>query len=203
MDCLKAEEQFSAYLEDMLDYRAIKAFETHLADCQRCRRELALFRESLHLLHESPQVQASPEFDLNLQIRLADAQVESIPFRRQVLSAFRLQPAWAFSGIVALFILLAGVYMYQNVFIKPSPVVDARSDAPSIHIRHVPVAEIKPDDLLRQQPPLAIPNLPSQLSFRTAKSPAYNLQFQQPQRIERNYILQTVNYTRSSVGGGL
>ena len=85
MNCLKAEEQFSAYIEDELDYQAVRAFEGHLSTCESCRRELTLFRESLDLLHQLPQIEPSAEFDVTLQARLADTQVESIPFWQRVL----------------------------------------------------------------------------------------------------------------------
>ena len=59
MNCLKAEEQFSAYIEDELDYQAVRAFEAHLSTCESCRREFTLFRESLDLLHQLPQIEPS------------------------------------------------------------------------------------------------------------------------------------------------
>ena len=80
MNCLKAEEQFSAYIEDELDYRAVRTFEAHLNACESCRREFTLFHESLDLLQQLPQIEPSTDFDIALKVRLVDTQVESIPF---------------------------------------------------------------------------------------------------------------------------
>ncbi len=233
MNCLKVEEQFSAYLEDELDYQAVRAFETHLSTCEACRREFTLFRESLDLLHQLPQIQPSTEFDVALQARLADTQVESIPFWQRVLQPLHGQTRLALSGIAVLLVILAGFYFYQKTLTK-SPSVDT-AVAPET-AKRAPLAE---ERVSEQQLPLAVPNQepqsivnfsePSVLDLQPVRgsqqpqSPMSNLQQlrgsqqpqspasdmqpvrenQQPQRLEQNYILRTIKRTEAPTGGGL
>ena len=233
MNCLKVEEQFSAYFEDELDYQAVRAFEAHLSTCESCRREFTLFRESLDLLHQLPQIEPSTEFDIALQARLADTQVESIPFWQRVLQPLHGQVRLALSGIAVLLVILAGFYFYQKTLTK-SPSVDT-AVAPETS-RSVPVAKERE---VEQQLPLAVPSqeLPSLVKFpesseldlqpvrgnqqlqsatfdlqqlrgtQQPQSPASDMQpvreNQQPQRLEQNYILRTIKRTEAPTGGGL
>jgi hypothetical protein len=233
MNCLKVEEQFSAYLEDELDYQAVRAFEAHLSTCESCRREFTLFRESLDLLHQLPQIEPSTEFDIALQARLADTQVESIPFWQRVLQPLHGQVRLALSGIAVLLVILAGFYFYQKTLTK-SPSVDT-AVAPETS-RSVPVAKERE---VEQQLPLAVPSqeLQSLVKFpesseldlqpvrgnqqlqsatfdlqqlrgtQQPQSPASDMQpvreNQQPQRLEQNYILRTIKRTEAPTGGGL
>ena len=233
MNCLKVEEQFSAYLEDELDYQAVRAFENHLSTCEACRREFTLFRESLDLLHQLPQIEPSAEFDVALQARLADTQVESIPFWQRVLQPLHGQTRLALSGIAVLLVILAGFYFYQKTLTK-SPSVDT-AVAPET-AKRAPLAEEREGE---QQLPLAVPNqeLQSLVNFselsvldlqpvrgtqqpqsatfdlqqlrgtQQPQSPASDMQpvreNQQPQRLEQNYILRTIKRTEAPTGGGL
>jgi anti-sigma factor RsiW len=203
MNCLKAEEQFSAYIEDELDYQAVRAFEDHLSTCHACRRELTLFRESLNLLHQSPQIEPSREFDIALQVRLADTPIESIPFWQRVLRPLYGQTGLALSGITVLLVMIVGVYFYQKTLIKPQSVEIVAAPESS---RRVPLAEERRVER-RQQLPLAIPSRELQSLVNFPESSTFNLQplrrTQQPQQLEQNYILQTVNYTEAPTGGGL
>ncbi len=208
MNCLKAEEQFSAYLEDELNYQTVKAFETHLADCEQCHREFTLFSESLDLLHQLPQIEPSAEFDIDLRSRLANTQVELISFWHRVLNSLRAQPAWALSGVVTLLVMFAGIYLYQNIFVKSPPFeVAIEPNTPSTRIRHVPLAEVRSNELWQGELPLAVPNLDLQSLVKFPEFPAFDAQpmrrRQEPRRMEQNYILQTINYTEAPTGGGL
>ena len=221
MNCLKVEEQFSGYLEDELDYQAIRAFEAHLAACESCRREFALFRESLNLLHQLPQIKPSTEFDIALHVRLADTQVEPIPFWRRALQPFHGQTRLALSGIAVLLVMVASFYFYQTMLTKPQSVEIVAAPETS---RRVPLAEERRVEWRRQQFPLAVPNQEPQSLVNFSESSAFDLQpmrrsqqpqfpvfdlqpvhrSQQPQRLEQNYILQTINYyTEAPTGGGL
>ena len=204
MNCLKAEEQFSAYLEDELDYQAVRAFEAHLSACESCRREFTLFRESLDLLHQLPQIEPSTEFDIALQVRLADTQVEPIPFWRRVLQPLQGQTGLALSGIAVLLVMVAGIYLYQRTLVKPKLIEIAVAPETS---RRVPLAEGRRVEWRRQQFPLAVPSREPQSLVNFPEFSAFDLQpvrrSQQPQRLEQNYILQTINYTEAPTGGGL
>ena len=204
MNCLKAEEQFSAYLEDELDYQAVRAFEAHLSTCESCRREFTLFRGSLNLLNQLPQIEPSTEFDLALQVCLADTQVESISFWRSVLQHVQGQTRLVLNGIAVLLVMVAGFYFYQKTRVKPTPVEIVAVPETS---RRAPLAEGREVEWRRQQVPLAMPRQKLQSLVNFPEFSVFNLQpmrrSQQPQRLEQNYILQTINYTEAPTGGGL
>ncbi len=233
MNCLKAEEQFSAYLEDELDYQAVRAFEAHLSACESCRREFTLFRESLDLLHQLPQVEPSTEFDVVLQTRLADTQVESIPFWQRVFQSLHGQTRLALSAIAVLLVMVAGFYFYRKTVTK-LPLVEIAVDPGTS--KRTPLAEERGEE---QQFPLAVPSqeLQSLVNFpessvldlqpvrrsqqpqspmsnlrqlrrnQQSQLPVFDLQparkDQQPQRLEQNYILRTIKHTEAPTGGGL
>ena len=189
MNCLEAEEQFSAYLEDELDYQAVKAFDAHLADCESCHHELELFRESVDLLHQLPSVEPSPSFDVALRTRLTNTEVDPVPLWHSALEMMRIRPAWTFSGIaMALFIMIASIYLYQNTF------------------RERPQAGVSPDARVttstERRLTVPFPTTQGPFKFRTSEDVEF-LEEIQPRRVERNYILQTVSYTDAPAGGGL
>ena len=235
MNCLKAEEQFSAYIEDELDYRAIRTFEAHLNACESCRQEFTLFRESLDLLHQLPQIEPSTDFDTALKARIADPQVESTPFWGRVLQPLHGQIRLALSGVAVMLVMIAGFYFYQKTSVNSELVEIAAAPESS---RRTSLAGERRIEWERQQFPLAVPSqeLQSLVNFpessvdlqpvRRNQQPqlsAFNLQptrrsqqpqfpvfdlqpvrrNQQTQRLEQNYILQTINYTEAPTGGGL
>ena len=206
MDCVGVEEQFSAYLEDELDYQATKAFETHLANCGSCHNGFILFRESVNLLHQMPSIEPSPNFDTVLRTRLANAQMESIPWWRRALEAMRSQSAWAFSGMAMGIGIcaIASIYLYQNSFVGNEDIAVVRTEDTSSARRYVlPPPRIRVDDSWPDKQSPLIPDLNRQ---RLVEFPAFEDSVfpkeVQPQRVERNYILQTVTYTDASTNGG-
>lgn len=236
MNCLKAEELFSAYIEDELDYQAVRTFEAHLNACGSCRREFTLFRESLDLLHQLPQIEPSTEFDAALKTRLADTQVESISFWKRILQPLHGQIRFALSGVAVMLVMVAGFYFYQKTSINPGLVeIVAAPESSS----RAPLAEERRIEWQRQQFPLAVPSQEPQSLVNFPESSVFNPQpvrrnqqpqlsvfdlqpvrssqqpqlsvfdmqpvrrGQQPQRLEQNYILQTINYTEAPTGGGL
>ncbi len=229
MNCLKAEEQFSAYIEDELDYQAVRTFEAHLNACESCRREFTLFRESLDLLHQLPQIEPSTEFDAALKTRLADTQVESTPFWGRVLQSLHGQIRFALSGVAAMLLMVAGFYFYQKTSINPesesssrAPLADERriewqrqqfplavpSQEPQSLVNFPESSVFDPQPVRRnQQPQLSAFNLQPVRSSQQPQFPVFDLQpvrrNQQTQRLEQNYILQTINYTEAPTSGGL
>lgn len=206
MDCVRVEEQFSAYLEDELDYKATKAFDTHLANCESCHNGFLLFRESVNLLHRMPSIDPSPNFDTALQTRLANAHMDSISWWRRPLKAIRSQSIWAFSGI-ALGIgvcAIAGIYLYQNSYVGNEDIAVARAeDTPNVRRYVFPPPRIRVDDSWQGKKPPLVPDLERQrlVEFQTFEDLVLPKEVQ-PQRVERNYILQTVTYTDASTRGG-
>ena len=182
MNCLKVEEQFSAYIEDELDYQAVRAFETHLSTCESCRQEFTLFRESLDLLHQLPQIEPSTEFDITLQTRLAGVQVESIPFWQRVLQPLQGQIRLALGGIAVLLVIIAGFYFYQKALTEPGSVETV--EAPELS-NSMPLAEGREVESKQQQLPLAVPSQELQSLVNFPEPSIFDLQptrrNQQPQ----------------------
>jgi hypothetical protein len=120
MNCLQAEEHFSAHFEDTLDYQTLQSFEGHLAECEACQHEYARFQESVKAVQQLPQIEPSPYFMSTLQQRLATAERDPNSLKaiaatgwKQLLDTLR-RPKWAFSGIMALLLAAGGIYFYQE-----------------------------------------------------------------------------------------
>jgi len=204
MNCLKAEEHFSEYLEDAFDYQTIKAFDIHLADCETCRHELTLFQKSVDLLHKLPQIEPSSNLDVALQTRLANIQVETISLRRRILEAIRAQPIWTFGGLATMMlVVVAGIFLYQNAFVGKVPQDGRVAVTSPLSPRYFaqPASRI-------EKMPVAVPRLNIERAFE------YSFNFPaleeldvreklQSRRMEQHYILQTVNYTDVPTSGGL
>ena len=200
MNCLMAEEHFSAYLEDELDYRTIKEFEAHLTDCGSCSSEFALFRKSVNLLHQLPRIEPSSDFDRSMQSRVGNLDVDRIPAWHQLLDSLRTRPVWAFSGFAT--ILLVGLltaYFYQNGLdgYKPSsPGIVFETDSSPTYRRVVRIDTLEPPAL-----PVHQVNVP--LDFGSGVFSGREVLDWRPQRIQQNFILQSVNYSSAPRGGGL
>ena len=200
MNCLMAEEHFSAYLEDEMDYRTIKEFEAHLTDCESCSSEFALFRKSVNLLHQLPRIEPSSNFNHSVQSRVGNLDVDRVPAWNQMLDYLRTRPVWAFGGITT--ILLVSLfsaylyYSYQKDYNTASPGIVFGSD-PSPTYRPVP-------NIDNQEPPtLPIHQVNVPIDFGSGGFFGREVLEWRPQRTQQNFILQTVNYSSAPRGGGL
>ena len=185
MNCLQAEENFSAYLEDALDYQTLQRFESHIAECATCRREYARFSESVKASQQLPQIEPSPYFIPTLQQRLAAEQRGTLSFWQRLLHIFNM-PKWALSGIMVLFFITATVtFLYHDDFFNretplpneqlSTPRTGLSSESPSINNQFLPSASGTSD-------------FPGTIST---------------QPMQKHYTLKRVSYTTASTGGGL
>lgn len=198
MNCLQAEEHFSAYFEDTLDYQALRRFETHLTTCEACQREYARFQESVKAVQQLPQIEPSPDFMPKLMQRLAEEPHEFGGIKEIITTSWhRLQdglrrPRWAFGGIVALILIAAvGGYLYQDGFLsdwnsQPAVVVTPASEPSQVG---PPSIELPVD--VRRQVRRIDPFSPGGV-IQTSRQP-----------MQQHYILKQVSYTSASTGGGL
>ena len=190
MNCLQAEEHFSAHLEDTLDYQTLQRFEGHLAECEVCQHEYARFQESVKAVQGLPQITPSPSFMSTLQQRLAteQRQTDSVVTEtvttgwRQLLDVLR-RPKWAFGGITALILVAVGTYFYQDL--RPTPV---------ILTPQVQQIEKSPEELRIGLPPLRR-NGSRFLQGSMISTPR--------QPTQQRYMLKQVSYTNASTSGGL
>jgi len=192
MNCLQAEEYFSAHFEDALDYETLQRLGEHLTACETCQQEYARFQESVKVVQQLPQIEPSPYFMPTLLQRIAEEQrgisgVKGISTAdwRQLLDVFR-RPIWAFSGILALILAVTGTYLSQEGFLFDR---DSRSAA----------VTSEPEQIRVVTPPVEIRRTVGNGSqFRPGgvlSTPARPLQ--------QHYVLKQVSYANASTGGGL
>lgn len=198
MNCLQAEEHFSAHFEDTLNYQVLRDFEAHLSECEACQHEYACFQESVKAVQQLPQIEPSADFMPSLLQRLAEERREVGDVREIVATGWgRLQevfhrPRWAFSGLVALILIIAvGGYLYQDGSLFN------RDDQPT-------VVETPASERSR----LGTPTVELPVNVRR---PSRDVDPFQPGRVistsgqpmQQHYILKQVSYTNTSTRGGL
>lgn len=195
MNCLQAEEHFSPHFEDELDYQTLQAFEAHLAVCEGCRPEYALFQESVKAAQQLPQIDASLYFMPTLQQRLAEEHRERPPFWQRLLHVLN-GPRWIFSGIMLLIFATTTIYFYQeNLFDKESRPTAARAD--------------KADPQGGERTGSSAAGLASQIPLSNrrllprdvASTHISNGLSAQP--LQQHYVLKTVSYASVPTRGGL
>ena len=196
MNCLQAEEHFSAHLEDTLDYQTLQRFEGHLTECEACQHEYARFQESVKAVQELPQIEPSPYFMSTLQQRLATEQREPGSIKeiaatgwKQLLDIFR-RPKWAFSGIMALILAAAGIYFYQE-----GPLFNRDADQ----------VLVAPTSQSQQSGALQPEVFSAQQSRRFERSNSHlqrrSVLSTPAQPMQQRYMLKQVSYTTATSGG--
>ena len=198
MNCLQAAEHFSAYFENTLDYQALRGFEAHLTACEACQHEYARFQESVKAVRQLPQIEPSPDFMPKLLERLAKERREFGGIQEIVATGWhRLQdifrrPRWAFSGVVALILIVAvGGYLYQDGFLSN------RASQPAVVV--TPTSQ--PSRV--GPPPVALPvDVQRQVRSMDPFSPGGVIRASR-QPTQQHYILKQVSYTDASTRGGL
>jgi anti-sigma factor RsiW len=197
MNCLQAEEHFSAHFEDTLDYQVLRDFAAHLTACEVCQSEYARFQESVKAIQQLPQIEPSADFMPRLQQRLAEERHEVGGLKEIATTVWeRLQdgfrrPRWAFSGIVALILIAVGGYLYQDgsLFDQVSqPAVVVTSPPERSQVGTLPV-ELPVD--VRRSVTNVNPFSPRGV-ISTSRQP-----------MQQHYILKQVSYTNASTRGGL
>jgi hypothetical protein len=190
MNCLQAEEYFSAHFEDTLDYQTLQGFLSHLAACETCQQEYARFQESVKAVQQLPQIEPSPYFMPTLLQRIDEERREIGGVKgiattgwKQLLDVFR-RPVWAFSGILALILALTGTYLYQDGFLFDQ---DSRSTAVTSESQEV---RIVPSPVVGGRGEVTSP-LPGGV-IPTPVPP-----------MQQHYVLKQVSYTNVSTRGGL
>ena len=192
MNCLQTGEHFSDHFEDTLDYQTLQDFEEHLAACEVCQQEYARFQESVKAVQQLPQIEPSPYFMPTLLQRIAEERDETNGVKgtttlgwKQLLDIFR-RPVWAFSGILALILVVTGTYLYQDGFLFDG---DSGSTAVTPESQKVQVAT---SPVVTRRP---IGNGNRSLPGGVIRTPVRPLQ--------QHYVLKQVSYTSGSTRGGL
>lgn len=185
MNCLQAEENFSAHLEDALDYQTLQRFESHIAECTTCQREYARFSESVKVSQQLPQIEPSPYFIPTLQQRLAEEQRDRLSFWQRLQSIFSM-PKWALSGVMVLLLITGtATFLYHNDWFNGE--IDPSSEQIS-----TPRAGLSSGS----------PSLNNQFLPRASGSSDFSNTIS-AQPMQQHYTLKRVSYSTVSTGGGL
>ena len=106
MDCKKAKNLMSAYVDGMLESAEKSAFETHIHTCKDCERELELLKSTLNLLADA-KYSAPENFTYEVREKLKSA----VPEKRRTFARFG-----KFSACAAAFVILAAVAIGNPVW---------------------------------------------------------------------------------------
>ena len=186
MNCLQAEEHFSAHYEDTLDYQTLQRFEAHIDECQGCGREYTLFREAIQASQQLPQIEPSPSFTAILQQRLSEEE-HDIPSLWQRAQNIFILPKWAYGLAFILVLASSASFLYYDDLFNGST-------SPEINGEYISVPS---SDSSSQ--------FPSEIDDRfTPRSFGGDSIFSTSSRpMQRNYVLKRVSYTTTSTAGGL
>ena len=197
MNCLQAEEHFSAHFEDTLDYQTLQGFEGHLAECEACQHEYVRFQASVKAVQQLPQIEPSPYFMSTLQQRLATAERDPSSIKaiaaigwKQLLDVLR-RPKWAFSGIMALLLAAGGIYFYQE-----APLFNQDSHQALVTPTSQRQQTATPPEVFSAQQSRRLGGDDSQAQRRSVLSTP-------TQPMQQRYMLKQVSYTNASTSGGL
>lgn len=106
MDCKKAKNLMSAYVDGMLESAEKSAFEAHIHTCKGCERELELLKSTLNLLADA-KYSAPENFTYEVREKLKSA----VPEKRRTFARFG-----KFSACAAAFVILAAVSIGNPVW---------------------------------------------------------------------------------------
>ena len=185
MNCLQAEENFSAHFEDALDYETLQRFESHIAECTTCQHEYVRFQDSVTASQRLPQIEPSPYFLTTLQQRLSEEQRETFSFWQRLQHMFNV-PKWALSGAIVLILVAFGIFLYQDKLFNR----DIGSSNELSQTEQPQANEQSPSGNNRQFLPRGIGGT----DYSTTVS---------MQPMQQHYILKRVSYATASTAGGL
>lgn len=187
MNCLQAEERFSAHYEDTLDYQTLQRFEAHINECQGCEREYTLFRESVQASQQLPQIEPSPLFTSTLQQRLSEEERDTLSFLQR-LRNFIILPKWTY-GLAFILVLLSSVsFLYYDDLFNGG--TQSQLEGEFISEPGSDSSTQFPSEINDRFLPRSFGGIDS--TFSTSSRP-----------MQRNYVLKRVSYTTTSTAGGL
>ena len=187
MNCLQAEEHFSAHYEDTLDYQTLQRFESHINECQGCQQEYSLFRESVQASQQLPQIEPSPSFTTTLQQRLSEEERETLSIWQRLQDLIIL-PKWAYGLALILVLASSASFLYYDDVFNGS--TQSEIDGEYISTESSNLQTQFPMEIDDRFLPRSFGSIDS--TFSTSSRP-----------IQQNYVLKHVSYTTTSTAGGL
>jgi hypothetical protein len=130
MNCKKSRKDLYLYVADELSPKAAASFEQHLAQCEDCQREIALYRQviqSYQALPPLPDSNLRPETILNRVQQQAGAK-HHVDYFPRILIPAAATVLLVFAGLIALYI----VNIRKNNIHEPSAAFVSIFDEPSL-----------------------------------------------------------------------
>jgi anti-sigma factor RsiW len=113
VDHAKARELFSDYLEGELDDGRTSELESHLEECEECRRDLKLFSDTMRAVSGLEEVEAPEDFATKVHHRLR----RRLRHRRKATSPWSHKIPFETICLIMLVILVA---FYIMLYLLPS-----------------------------------------------------------------------------------
>src|ERR1700704_4679269 len=143
MQCSEAKRLFSPYLDGAVTGTQMHGLQRHLSDCETCRQEYQLLRQTQQLLVSvgRPKVPADLSLKLRLAISHEAAQARRPPFEGlavrldNALHAFMVPATAGFLSALVIF----GIAMAY--FVVPTPLQANNDDVPLIMVNTAPELE--------------------------------------------------------------
>ena len=129
INCKRAEDFMSDYLEGLLVEKKRKTMENHLQDCSRCASICENMQRTIHVLGTVAEIAPSPSFERTLREKLQEDRDRS---DRTVwkwfpsITLYRPRPAFTFS-LILIFIGL-GVFFFRDSLFQKEQALFVASD---------------------------------------------------------------------------
>jgi WD40 repeat protein len=142
MNCEKAENNLSAYLDDMLDLQLREEVAAHLESCASCSEVVAEYRRYDILLRDTPRVSPPPELRgrifaspqyaaiLRREAKAGDGSSGGLPPR-----PYQSPPRWtrvALQSAAVLAIIIGSALLFKQGFFHSSPTTTGHTSTPII-----------------------------------------------------------------------
>ena len=108
MDCTRAENLLSAYLDGDLPEREREGFAEHLRQCPLCAGEEKALRETLSLLRNLPVEKAPPGLLAGVRRRIGE-ETETVPFWKKLFLPLHIKIPLEAAAVALIFLLAYGI----------------------------------------------------------------------------------------------
>jgi hypothetical protein len=119
MECIRAENLLSAYLDGDLPEREREGFSEHLRQCPRCAGEEKALKETLSLLRNLPAEKAPPGLLEGVRRRIGQEK-ETVPLWKKLFLPAHIKIPLEAAAVVLIFLLAYGIQKEMPAT-KPSP----------------------------------------------------------------------------------
>jgi predicted anti-sigma-YlaC factor YlaD len=142
MHCLDAQTALEAYVDKVLDPEQIGLLETHLAECESCRAELAYLQTAERALETWPLVAEPAEFTTRVMARIEP---------RPEIPRFRLRWSDVAISLAGASLAISALPLWQ--LLESADLAQSLQDAhDALRLKMLPLEMLQLDISLRLQP---------------------------------------------------